>query len=76
MDAEDRKHETKVALDLGFDHAFELGEHPKTFKEFLEVFGDSMLDAKFWIEQKYGERAADSWVRIVDCVDQMKGLAK
>lgn len=76
MNAEDRNHETKVALDLGFDHVFELGEHPESFKEFLSVFGDSMTDAGRWIEEKYGKRAAASWSRIVECVDQMKTFEK
>lgn len=68
MDAEEKKHEAKVELDLGFDHIFENDDQPESFRHFLEAFGDAMGDAGRWIEEKYGSKAADKWSRIVDSV--------
>jgi hypothetical protein len=76
MNAEDKKHEAKMEFDLGFDHIFELGDHPKTFKDFLETFGDSIGDATRWIEEKYGRKAADSWSRILDTIDGIQVTLK
>lgn len=72
MDSEAKMHEAKVELDLGFDHIFELGDHPETFKQFLEVFGDSLGDAGRWIQEKYGAAAAETWARIYEAVQRAK----
>lgn len=73
MDADEKKHEAKVELDLGFDHIFENDDQPASFRDFLEAFGDAMGDASKWIEEKYGSRAADAWSRIVDAVHDTRG---
>ncbi len=72
MNAEEKKHEAKVELDLGFDHIFEMGDHPESFAEFLEVFGDSLGEAGRWIQEKYGRRAAETWGRIYEAVQRAK----
>lgn len=73
MDIEAKRHEAQVALNLGFDNVFELGEAPP-FPVFLDAFEEALADATRWIG-KYGDRELKAWQHITEAVRHERHIA-